>query len=100
VTYLADSTAAGTTLHRKRVVVDLAAGRATGEFETDVLRGIENAESGNGRDVLRGDAGPNVLRGHGGADVLAGRGGVDDLYGGAKADRCTSPSTGPHAHGC
>ena len=60
----------------------------------------EDAVSVNGRDVLRGGGGPNVLRGHGGSDVLAGRGGVDELFGGAKPDRCTSPSSGALAHSC
>jgi Ca2+-binding RTX toxin-like protein len=100
VNYEHDVTGRGVELHRKQVIVDLAAGTATGGFGRDRLSGVENVVSGNGRDVLRGDAGPNVLRGHGGVDVLAGRAGVDELFGGAKPDRCTSPSTGPLAHSC
>ena len=100
VNYRVDYTEDTNTLHRKMVNVDLAAGRAWGGFGPDRLTGVEDAVSGNGRDVLRGDGGPNVLRGHGGSDVLAGRGGVDELFGGAKPDRCTSPSSGALAHSC
>ena len=55
VNYRVDYTKDTNTLHRKMVNVDLAAGRAWGGFGPDRLTGVEDAVSGNGRDVLRGD---------------------------------------------
>ncbi|MDQ4048722.1 MAG: hypothetical protein M3131_04970 [Actinomycetota bacterium] len=70
----------------RAVTVDLAAGRGGERGERDVLRGIENAYGGRGRDTLRGDRGPNNLfdgapktpLGAGtGSDSFSGRGGND-----------------------
>ncbi|NKD45804.1 matrixin family metalloprotease [Haematospirillum jordaniae] len=47
---------------------------------------IENAEGGNGHDILRGNDGNNLLQGGRGNDLLEGRGGADHLTGGAGAD--------------
>lgn len=69
------------------VVVDLAAGTATGaEIDTDTLSNIENVEGGAGGDSITGDAGANILRGEAGADTLDGAGGNDRLYGDGEAD--------------
>ena len=48
------NTAPGTIGANPLVNVDLAAGRAWGGFGPDRLTGVEDAVSGNGRDVLRG----------------------------------------------
>lgn len=63
--------------------IDLAAGGATSEGESDALRSIEDATGGEGADVLIGTAGANHLRGYGGKDRLEGRAGSDTLEGGA-----------------
>lgn len=55
---------------------------------------IENATSGSGNDMLRGNAAGNRLDAGSGADILQGDGGADILIGGAGADtfRYASPS--------
>ena len=53
----------------------------------DILMGIENIVSGNGRDSLWGNAAANVLNGNGGKDQLYGNGGNDRLLGGNGADQ-------------
>ncbi len=69
------------------VVIDLAAGTATGsDIGTDQLSGIEDATSGSGNDLLGGDDLGNVLDGGAGEDTLSGRGGDDSLVGDAGAD--------------
>ena len=60
------------------VVVDLAAGTATGQG-SDRLSGIENVLGSRRDDVISGDGGDNWLEGNDGADELAGRGGDDCL---------------------
>lgn len=63
---------------RGPVIVDLAAGAATGQG-TDTLARVEQAAGGAFDDVLRGDDGPNWLIGMGGDDALYGLGDDDDL---------------------
>jgi Ca2+-binding RTX toxin-like protein len=79
------SDTAGYALNTQAVIVDLAAGTATGAG-TDTLVSIENVEGGLGDDVIRGDALANRLLGGDGDDRLAGRGGDDFLDGGAGTD--------------
>lgn len=73
---------------RSAIQVDLAKSSAqdTGQGR-DILLGIENIVSGNGRDSLRGNDAANVLNGNGGKDQLYGNGGNDRLLGGAGADQ-------------
>ena len=59
------------------VVVNLAAGTATGGDGNDTLSHIESAWGSFFDDRLTGDAGDNVLRGREGNDTLDGGGGVD-----------------------
>ena len=64
------------------VVIDLAAGTATGtEIGTNTLSNIEDAEGGLGDDILIGDANANKLDGSSGDDILDGGAGDDTLYG-------------------
>ena len=77
-------TYAGTT---QGVIVDLAAGTATGaEIGSDTLSAIENVIGGSGDDVITGNANGNRLEGGGGADVLDGGAGNDVLLGQAGDD--------------
>ena len=77
-------TYAGTT---HGVIVDLAAGTATGaEIGSDTLSAIENVIGGSGDDVITGNANGNRLEGGGGADVLDGGAGNDVLLGQAGDD--------------
>jgi Ca2+-binding RTX toxin-like protein len=64
------------------IQVDLARTNGHGERgENDSLAGIENVESGSGRDVLRGNGAANYLNARGGrGDVVIGRGGGDYLW--------------------
>ncbi|MEA2432567.1 MAG: hypothetical protein QOG54_24 [Actinomycetota bacterium] len=62
------------------VVVDLAAGTATGEF-TDTLSNVEGAYGTLYDDTIRGSDGSNELGGFGGNNILEGRGGDDYLWG-------------------
>jgi len=64
------------------VVVDLAAGTATGsEIDTDGLSGIEIVVGGSGGDTLTGSASDNELSGGFGNDFLVGGAGNDVLHG-------------------
>ncbi len=69
-------------------VVDLAEGiaYAAGHGTARVFN-FEWIESGNGSDVLFGNAADNRIRGNDGNDTIAGRGGNDDLDGGLGYDR-------------
>lgn len=59
------------------VVVDLAAGTATGADGNDTLESIENTVGSAFADTLRGTNGENTLRGGEGDDTIDGRGGTD-----------------------
>ncbi len=69
-------------------VVDLAEGiaYAAGHGTARVFN-FEWIESGNGDDLLFGNAADNWIRGNDGNDTIAGRGGNDDLDGGLGYDR-------------
>jgi Ca2+-binding RTX toxin-like protein len=71
-----------------RVLVDLAAGLASGGFvEGDVIDPtVEDLAGSRFADVLAGDAGDNRLTGRLGNDTLAGGAGADTLEGGGGAD--------------
>src|SRR5207247_9798398 len=69
----------------KRVVVDLARGRADGEGH-DVLQKIENATGSKYGDRIKGTPAPNGLYGGAGADVLLSGAGKDFLDGGDGGD--------------
>lgn len=90
------------------VVVDLAAGTASGEG-SDVLGAFENVSGSPGADTLRGGTGVNKLQGAGGNDTLFGYGGGDQLYGasgndaltgGIGTDRCDGGSQTDTARTC
>ncbi len=68
------------------VVVNLAAGTATGGAGNDTLTSIENATGGAGNDSLTGTNNSNLLVGNAGEDRLYGRGGDDQLNGDAGND--------------
>jgi Ca2+-binding RTX toxin-like protein len=69
------------------VVVDLAAGRATGAAGNDTISNIENVLGSVYDDFLVGDAGSNILRGGRGNDTMDGGAGVDTaVYSGNLAD--------------
>ncbi len=80
------SDTAGYALTAQTVIVDLAAGIATGGAGNDTLVSIENVEGGLGNDTIRGDANANLLLGGDGNDRLVGRGGDDILTGGNGSD--------------
>lgn len=64
--------------------IDLGAGtlrRTNHEQTTSAFTSIEDAESGEGDDVLIGTDGPNRLEGGNGDDRIEGRGGADHLRG-------------------
>jgi Ca2+-binding RTX toxin-like protein len=64
------------------VVVDLAAGTATG-YGSDLITGpLDSVHGSRYDDVLLGSAGPEVLDGEGGSDHVDGRGGDDWVDGG------------------
>lgn len=67
------------------VVVDLAAGTATGEGN-DTLTAIENVVGSQYADTIRGDDSGNQLDGGSGADTLFGNDGDDTLIGGSGND--------------
>ena len=69
------------------VVVDLAAGTATGGDGNDTLSNIENLYGSSFDDTLSGDGGVNVLYGQDGNDLLVGAAGNDRLKGEAGNDR-------------
>ena len=62
------------------VVVDLAAGTATGQGD-DTLSGIENVVGSAANDTITGDGVDNLLIGGTGADILTGGAGNDILIG-------------------
>jgi Ca2+-binding RTX toxin-like protein len=68
------------------VVVDLAAGTATGQG-TDRISGIENIIGSSRSDVLKGDIGTNQIIGGPGNDQVIGRDGNDTLSGGNGNDQ-------------
>ena len=68
------------------VVVDLAAGTATGEGNDTLLR-VEDVIGSAGNDVISGDAEPNELNGSVGDDLVDGRAGDDELEGSPGNDR-------------
>ena len=61
-------------------------GRQDTRMGLDIIRDIENAEGGAGRDTLLGNWQANTLRGGAGDDRLEGRGGADLLEGGLGHD--------------
>jgi Ca2+-binding RTX toxin-like protein len=63
------------------VIVDLAAGTATGNG-ADTLTGLERVSGSRFNDTITGDAGPNEIDGDMGDDVLSGADGDDSLIGG------------------
>lgn len=65
---------------KRRVVVDLLLGTATGQGAKRLV-GIEGAVATNSADKLYGDGGRNAFNGLGGDDLLVGRGGGDSLCG-------------------
>jgi Ca2+-binding RTX toxin-like protein len=67
------------------VVVDLAAGVATGQG-TDTLISFENVTGSDQADIIRGDNAFNIFEGGAGNDRLEGRAGSDILKGGAGRD--------------
>jgi Ca2+-binding RTX toxin-like protein len=67
------------------VIVDLAAGDATGDG-ADSLVGVENVRGSSFDDRIAGNAQANRLRGGGGRDTITGRGGEDVLLGADGAD--------------
>ncbi|MGK6315432.1 cadherin-like domain-containing protein [Neorhizobium sp. DT-125] len=72
------------------VVVDLAAGTATGEeIGSDRLESIEAVVGGSGDDLLTGDVGGNRLDGQAGDDAIAGGDGDDRLSGHSGDDMVT-----------
>nr|WP_316650491.1 hypothetical protein [uncultured Gellertiella sp.] len=72
---------------RDGVIIDLAAGTATGGQATgDVLISIEDLDGSNNNDQLLGNAVGNELRGEGGNDILSGRAGDDTIDGGTDND--------------
>jgi Ca2+-binding RTX toxin-like protein len=77
VSYASSSTA---------VIVNLAAGTATGGAGVDSLEGFENILGGAGSDTLTGNDGVNTLTGNGGNDILNGGLGADVMVGGAGND--------------
>jgi len=85
---------------KKAVIVDLAAGTASGEG-IDTLTRIDNVVGSDWDDVLKGDSAANVLLGsnrddsiygRGGSDILVGESGADRLDGGSGTDRCIDDS--------
>ena len=71
------------------VVVDLAAGTASGDASvgTDAITGVNSVFGSNFNDTILGGSGNDFLNGgNGGNDTLDGRGGNDNLTGGVGAD--------------
>jgi Ca2+-binding RTX toxin-like protein len=71
---------------KSAVVVDLAAGKASGGGGDDRLTGIDSVIGSPHADRLTGDARANVLLGNAGNDDLKGAAGSDHLTGGAGND--------------
>jgi Ca2+-binding RTX toxin-like protein len=73
--------------------IDLTAGtvkRTNHDQTTSVLSSIEDAEAGEGDDILIGTDGPNRLESGAGNDRIEGRGGADHLRGGEGQDTLES----------
>ncbi|WP_295627339.1 calcium-binding protein [uncultured Nitrosomonas sp.] len=68
------------------VMVNLAAGTATGGAGNDFLQEIENVEGSKYNDTLKGNASDNALKGGAGNDTLDGKAGNNMLTGGAGND--------------
>jgi Ca2+-binding RTX toxin-like protein len=68
------------------VVVNLAMSRGQVGDDRHELRGIENANGGEGEDVLIGDRGPNRLDGGTGNDLFDGGPGNDTFIGGREVE--------------
>ena len=68
------------------VQVNLWLGTASGAMGNDSLTGIERVETGNGNDVVFGDAGNNRLLTGGGNDVVYGLAGIDWIEAGSGND--------------
>ncbi len=73
------------------VIVDLAAGQATGGAGVDLLVSIEEVIGSGFADRLVGSAGADVLRGGGGTDTLDGGAGDDRLHAGAPGQTGGAP---------
>jgi hypothetical protein len=79
------------------MAIPVSAKSATGaDVGNDTITGFENVETGNGADVIFGNASANAINSSGGNDIVFGFGGndqiftgngVDKLVGGAGADR-------------
>ena len=68
------------------LIIDLGAGTARANGQTDLLTGVERALGTAFADSLTGDAAANQLRAGSGNDTLSGAAGNDVLAGGADAD--------------
>jgi Ca2+-binding RTX toxin-like protein len=70
------------------VVVDLAAGTATGDNSvgTDTFSGVSRVTGSNFGDTISGDSGSNIIDGQGGNDRIDGKAGNDQLTGGVGDD--------------
>jgi extracellular elastinolytic metalloproteinase len=68
------------------LTIDLAAGKATGSSETDVVNGIENVRGGASGDTIKGTDAEENLDGGGGNDTVDGGKGNDKVVGGAGND--------------
>lgn len=77
-----------------RVVVNLAAGTAGIDAETDTLTGIENVTGTIYGDLITGDSGANRIRGMGNYDWMVGSGGNDTFEGGSGRDTVAYSSAG------
>ncbi|MDJ0826330.1 MAG: DUF4114 domain-containing protein [Rhodobacter sp.] len=75
----------------RAVNVDLGAGTATSNGETDVIRNVENVGGSLFNDRITGDDGANDLFGDAGNDTLIGGGGPDTLRGGLGIDTVIIP---------
>lgn len=62
-----------------KVIVNLAAGTATGGAGSDSLSGFENLTGSIFNDTLFGSSGPNIIRSGGGIDIIQGNGGLDTI---------------------
>lgn len=83
---------------RSPVVVDLAAGTATGQGG-DTLRTVESVYGSNAGDTLRGAGNHNYMHGYGGNDVFYGRGGSDQLFGYGGRDRAYGGDGNDYTYG-
>jgi len=86
-TYSGDTVGISITLINNVSLLSLAAAGSGGNAEGDVLFEIENAEGGNGSDLIIGSEVGNTLHGNAGSDRLDGADGNDLLVGGTGADQ-------------